>query len=302
MLPIVVDQVEQGVSRVIDNLVDKENYIKLLTLFLEEVQQLEDQNHLIARQKNLDAAEGVWLDYIGAIVGLPRAGRSDEDYRFAIRTKIGINTSDGTPNVIIDLIKQHTSATDVKLIDYYPAGFITTNNGTSGENSSLFELLEGVKPAGVSAEIIWNEGGTRFVPAWLNANSETTVDSGLLLDDDEHLILEDGSGVFEIVTGGSTEPLYLHNGEELEINPAGGSDEDDFLVVLVPPEDIYQNDITFSYLSWVGASSFEIVTGGSIESLDLHSGEELEITTSGSGGSDAGRLAQVITQQTISVV
>ena len=271
MIPTVIDQVDKGEERIIESLSGKENFTKLVSLFLKQVQEIEVQNHTIAGQKDIDVAEGVWLDYIGAIVGLERQGLSDEDYRLAIRTKIGINTADGTPNVIIDLIKQHAAATDVKLVNYYPAGFSVSNNGTRGQDHTLYNLVQGIKPAGTAVDVIHNEGGVCFVPAWLNSNAETTVDADFLLDNGDFLLLDDGV------------------------------DEEDFLVILRSPDDVYQNDITYSYLDWVGASSFEIVSGGVVQDLDLSTGGILEITTSGSGGSDAGKLAQVIIKDTVSV-
>ena len=237
MIPTVIDQVDKGEDRIIESLSGKENFTKLVSLFLKQVQEIEVQNHEIAGQKDINVAEGVWLDYIGAIVGLERQGLSDEDYRLSIRTKIGINTADGTPNVVIDLIKQHTEATDVKLVNYYPAGFSVSNNGTRGQDHTLHNLVQGIKPAGTAVDIIHNEGGNCFVPAWRNNTTELS----------------------------------------------------------------YKNNTTHSYLDWVRPSGFEIVSGGIVQDLDLSVGDVLEITTSGSGNNDAGKLAQVIIKDTVSV-
>lgn len=220
MIPQQIDQVEKGLGRVISSLQEKENFNKLLEIFLIETQQLEDENISLAEQKNLAIATGVWLDYIGGIVGEDRRGRTDVNYRSALSTRIGINTSDGTSDNVIALAKAHTNSTSSKIIDYHPAGFFSVVNGTEGLGTSLHALIEGTKPTAVSAIVVSNYTGNRFVPAWIDQSAFTTVEEALLLDGDE-LLLDDG------------------------LNPL------DFLEVLVTPDNIYSNDATHSVLGWI---------------------------------------------------
>lgn len=63
----------------------------------------------------LDTAEGVQLDVIGLIVGEDRLGRSDADYRDAIKVRIVINTGSGEGETIIFAFTQFFNATIVEL-------------------------------------------------------------------------------------------------------------------------------------------------------------------------------------------
>lgn len=166
MIPTLIDQVELGLSRNIDFL-DKENFNKLLKLFLEEIQELEVATLAIADQKNINTAIGAWLDYIGSLVGQPREGRTDEEYRAALLLKIAANSSDGTPNTIIDITKQYTGSSSSKIIEYYHATFVNVIESTLCTNfEGYFSLVEQIKPVAVNAVLVNNINGNRFTPAW----------------------------------------------------------------------------------------------------------------------------------------
>lgn len=173
MIPVTIDQKKKGLDRVISSLKSKPNLNKLLEIFLEEVQEIEDATIEFADQKNLAIAEGEWIDNIGLIVGEDRLGRSDVDYRAAISNRIAINVADGTTDTVISLSKAHTNATSVKIIPYFPAAFVSVVEGSSTVDGSLFKLTQNIKPAGVGALVTNNEDGEGFTPAW--RTSPTTL-------------------------------------------------------------------------------------------------------------------------------
>jgi len=271
MLPVEINQIDKGIDRVITVLKEKENFKKLLEIFTTETQELEEQNILLADQKNIAIAEGEWLNFIGLIVGEDRQGKNDVDYRSAINTRIGINTSDATPNNIISLTKQHTGSSSSKIIEYYPASFFSVVTGSVGLDTGLFDLVQGTKPAGVSAEVVSNLGGTRFLPAWLNSASQTTVEDDFLLDAGDELLFDDG-----------LDPL-------------------DFLEILIAPEDIFATDPDLAILAWIEETPFEVNNAGNIEPLDLSVGGTLTVVTVTPPVIPQGLLAQVITQDTIAL-
>jgi hypothetical protein len=215
MIPTLIDQVELGLSRNIDFL-DKENFNKLLKLFLEEIQELEVATLSIADQKNIQTAVGEWLDYIGKIVGQPREGRIDAEYRSALLLKIAANSSDGTPNTIIDITKQFTGAVSSRIIDYFPASFFNVLEIPEGVSTEGFsKLIDQIKPAGVSVTLINNINGDRFVPSWQNlAGDETNT---------QHAYF-DWAGLvgIEVVSGGILQPLIV-NGEQLQVATTTGT-------------------------------------------------------------------------------
>lgn len=210
MIPELINQVEKGLARNIDFL-DKENFNKLLTLFLEQVQQIEVATLSIADQKNINTAIGVWLDYIGKIVGEPRKSRMDDEYRSALLLKVASNNSDGTPNVIIDITKQYTGATNSRIIDYFPASLFNVLQIPSGTSTVGFSnLIDNIKPAGVSITAVNNIDGNRFVPAWINLAGDYI--------NTEHAYLDwIGLSEFAIFSGGELTPLTLSTGDELII-------------------------------------------------------------------------------------
>jgi len=216
MLPKLIDQIEQGFARNIDFL-DKDNFNKLIQLFLEQVQEIELATLSIADQKNINTAIGVWLDYIGKIVGEARKSRTDAQYRLALLLKVASNNSDGTPNIIIDITKQQTGSTNSRIIDYFPASLFNVIQIDEGvDTTGLYNLIDNIKPAGVSVTTVNNINGDRFVPSWINeAGDETNTQYAYL----------DWAGVdeFVIFSGGELTPLTLFDGDELALTTSTGT-------------------------------------------------------------------------------
>lgn len=166
MIPVLIDQKKQGLGRNISDLKNKPNIEKLLSLFLEEVQEIEDATLDFAKQKNIVVAEGVWLDNLGKIVGEDRLGKKDGPYRAAISNRISINVADGTTDVMISAARAQTNATKVRIIDYYPAAFTLVVEGSTTVDGSLFKLMENIKPVGTGFLLTNNQDGDRWVPSW----------------------------------------------------------------------------------------------------------------------------------------
>lgn len=58
----------------------------------------------IYNSRSIDDSVGLELDNIGDDLGQPRYGRSDDDYKFVLKTKIIASHSSGTTNDIINII------------------------------------------------------------------------------------------------------------------------------------------------------------------------------------------------------
>lgn len=98
----------------------------------------------------IETGEGVQLDRIGDIIGLPRFGRDDESYRKLLKIRASINTGSGEPELVIAAIAALYEATTVHYIPDYPAGVEIQHDGVSG----LFTLDELVTIAGDPIETI----------------------------------------------------------------------------------------------------------------------------------------------------
>jgi len=87
-----------------------------------------DADALIA-DRWIDTAIGAQLDGCGYIVGEARAGRDDDAYRVAIKFRVFVNISKGTPSDLIQGLKFLTDPTDCQYLETYPATALLFTNG-----------------------------------------------------------------------------------------------------------------------------------------------------------------------------
>jgi hypothetical protein len=96
--------------------------------------ELEELDRLIDRaseQYDLDKAKGILLDRIGKIVSEPREGTDDKLYQLLIRLRILLNTTDGSVNDVIKVVKFIFSSEVVHIQPNYPAGISILHDGES---------------------------------------------------------------------------------------------------------------------------------------------------------------------------
>lgn len=74
---------------------------RLLTSLLTPVQEIEDALQQLYTERAIDTAVGVQLDLIGKLVGQPRDGMEDEEFRRYCRARISAHQSTGSPEEII---------------------------------------------------------------------------------------------------------------------------------------------------------------------------------------------------------
>jgi len=108
--------------------------------------------------RTLDNAIGETLDLIGSIVGVERiAGEDDEDYRARIRLGIFKNRSQGTPEILIEVVQNFTLSTQIIFYEGAIASFAFNINDetlTQAEIDALYAALREAKAAGVTIEHI----------------------------------------------------------------------------------------------------------------------------------------------------
>ena len=100
-------------------------------------------------QYDLDRAKAVLLDRLGKLVNESREGNDDELYRLLIRLRVLLNTTNGSINDIIKVIKFIFSSETVHIQQNYPAGITILHDG---ENPSINfnKYISQVVAAGVS--------------------------------------------------------------------------------------------------------------------------------------------------------
>lgn len=134
---LITDHSEQGVSKFLEQFKDKDFIANLARSYLNRIQELEYAIWEVILIRGVEASEGVNLDALGVVVGRPRLGLVDVDYRVALRAQIRINRSSGTPEDMIAVTG--LSITPGQLFTFqeaYPATDVIEVLGTS-----VFDLL-----------------------------------------------------------------------------------------------------------------------------------------------------------------
>lgn len=95
----------------------------ILTALLNRVQELEDASWALLTNMSVLLATGDLLDKLGKLVGEPRLGRSDADYRVAIKLQIRTLRSRGRATDIIDVSTIAAINSTPKYTEHFPAGW-----------------------------------------------------------------------------------------------------------------------------------------------------------------------------------
>lgn len=90
---------------------------------------LETEADALVADRWIDTAIGKQLDGCGHIVGELRQGRDDDAYRTAIKFRVFVNISKGTPTDLIRGLKFLTDPTDCQYLEAYPATALLFTNG-----------------------------------------------------------------------------------------------------------------------------------------------------------------------------
>lgn len=115
--------VEDALARLAQQLKGKPGVEGLLSAFVQQVQELEDAVFSILDTSGIETAYGAQLDRLGAIVGQPRGGDNDTDYRAAIKTRILINGSSGTIEELIAITTELLGIIEIEIRESYPGEF-----------------------------------------------------------------------------------------------------------------------------------------------------------------------------------
>lgn len=185
-LPTIKDQVTDGLSRLISFWADKPIVQGLLQSYLDNLQLVEDTYFQLLNDRGVYTSVGEQLDVLGLIVGELRAGREDPCYRQAILTRISLNNSDGTPEVILGLLTAITLTPQPHIWEHYPANIhaFVDRNATNDAAATLDEI----SPAGVSSRLMFDRLGNSFRGADVVGDSfDLELENLDLLDVDDGL-------------------------------------------------------------------------------------------------------------------
>lgn len=156
--PYIFDHVDQALAEIVTllNLPNFRAFIKTAAL---EVQQVETAIHDCIVERMLDRAVGAQLDQYGGVVGEPRNGLLDGEYRSFIQARILTNLSHGTPDemtAILAIIGRAVSA--VTYHPLYPAAcafdYATISLSSDDARVRIVAQMTEAAPAGVLVDYI----------------------------------------------------------------------------------------------------------------------------------------------------
>lgn len=243
------------------------NFSKLFGIYEKELSELQDVLFEILESKNLDTATGYALDLIGKIVGERREGKSDDEYRKALRLRISINTSDGTPNIIIGITSEYAGGSDTSIVEHEPASFFIHIDGKENVDWTLESLVNEIRAAAVKSTVTTSYGESVFRPAWLTSTTKTDqfqVNDGVTPED------------FLVFTGGVLDTFSIQFGAE---NYDEGTNDN-------------------SILGWIPSTTLELYDG---DDFNLNNNALLTIISS-TAAFDGVSLAQVVTDYSKEVI
>lgn len=155
------------------NTAEDSNISKLISILKEELTEIREEKENLEYHKDLDVAEGVFLDRLGANIGQERGSLDDEQYRILIKSKIQQNLSPGDINSLLGYISSILDVDRQKItitnnVDGEPAFFqfevetqYLMDAGISLEN--IYDILSQLKPAGVKLRG-YSRGSFQFAP------------------------------------------------------------------------------------------------------------------------------------------
>ena len=104
MIGHILNHVEQALALLPSQFTDSTKLRALITALVARVQEIEDDTWACIEDRMLSTAEGVQLDQYGKVLGQPRDGLADEDYRALLGIRILANRSNGQADVILRVV------------------------------------------------------------------------------------------------------------------------------------------------------------------------------------------------------
>ena len=123
-----IEQKTNHVIEALNNLIhkfkNKPRITGFITAQINQVQAFENACFTVVAVNSLLNSSGETLDGDGSVVGEAREGRSDLDYRAAIRARIILNLSYGRCEDIIALLQAISNIERVRVMENFPASFV----------------------------------------------------------------------------------------------------------------------------------------------------------------------------------
>ena len=159
---------ERALDRNIEFFKGLVNWGKLLTIYAQDSQEVEDILQDFHDKLNVQFGEGTTLDVFGKIFQVSRGNLSDNEYKNLILTAYAEFNESGQIETVISVYKSLMLATKVTLIEYFPASFIANAEVESPLTTItdfVREAINNIKAAGIEIELTasQNFGAFKFI-------------------------------------------------------------------------------------------------------------------------------------------
>jgi hypothetical protein len=185
------DHVAQGLALLLETFKGKPRLAAVLTSYLVQIQELEDQLWVLFTERWIDSAYGLQLDGLGEIVGEKRQGSDDDEYRAFVRARVKVNRSNGKIKELVEILSLIQDGGAAQAREYYPAGIrLEAVDVLSVNARRVNRMLQQAKGAGINLAFVYSkdEGDSTLtfgstyggdgVTADQSPGSEYTTDTG----------------------------------------------------------------------------------------------------------------------------
>lgn len=184
-----INYVEDGLAKNLSQFAEDATFKAIITSILTPLQDTQASLIEYVENNNISDGRGVILDNIGKIVGERRLGRSDESYRTALRNRIVINTSEGSPNKLLEILTLLSGGDRHRIYEHFP---LTTSFYTNGViNEGLPDTLLSASPITTNRINIYHDPvEDSLIPC------ELTNELGILVNQDlDEIVTDEGRNI-----------------------------------------------------------------------------------------------------------
>lgn len=156
MVPDLSSMLSRALGRLLwqwRNLPTDTNMQRLVSVSVGQLEPLADALVALVEERTIDTAVGAQLDQWGTVLALPRDGRTDDAYRIALRARLAVYMSNGTPENLITITRLLVGDVVVELLERpFASVYIQWEAGTptpDDERPTVQAQLQASAPAGV---------------------------------------------------------------------------------------------------------------------------------------------------------
>jgi hypothetical protein len=147
--------VVEGIARLIEQYKGKPRMEAWLSSYLKQVQEAEDACWQLLTERNVDTAIGSQQDVLGKLLGRPRRGLADPEYKTVLRAQTLVNRSQGTPDDLIGVLaimaEDAGETAVITITENFPAAITVTLASDIGsvDPDLVFEMLNLARGQGI---------------------------------------------------------------------------------------------------------------------------------------------------------